>query len=131
MHRSAPRGLFRAVVCRQVAVVAVAFGFVCLAAGASFAYWTASGSGTGSANAGTISMAATVATGSDLFPGAGGTVPVSFTVKNTSATGSLAVTSVVPSSGAGRAGCARGAPARLPARARAAASSCCRHWRAG
>ncbi len=77
----------------RAAVLALAGGTTAVAGtGVGYAYWTSTGHGTGSATTGTISLTADDANVSGLYPD--GSVPVSFTVTNTSDSGSLDITAV-------------------------------------
>ncbi|HEX3898949.1 MAG TPA: hypothetical protein VHW74_07235 [Mycobacteriales bacterium] len=60
--------------------------------GTAKAYWSGHGTGAGTGATGTISLNASVTVVSGLYPGA--TVPVSVTLKNTSAAGNLTITAL-------------------------------------
>ena len=75
-----------AVVVLGAAIIAVA------GAGTAAAYWKGAGTGSATTATGTTSLTATVTPVSGLYPGA--SVPVTVTVKNTSAAASLKVTSL-------------------------------------
>jgi hypothetical protein len=69
---------------RRIAIVVGASAVVLAGGGAAFAYFTASGSGTGSATVGTTgtwSVAETGATGGPIYPGSGSEV-ITFSVTN-------------------------------------------------
>lgn len=71
---------------RKIAVVAVAAGLVLCGGGAAFAYWSASGSGTGEATTGESTdfvISSVGATGGPLTPG-GPSQSIAFTVTNPS-----------------------------------------------
>ncbi|HVY11914.1 MAG TPA: hypothetical protein VHB18_17385 [Mycobacteriales bacterium] len=68
------------------AIVAVAF------TGTATAYWRVSGGGSTTVATGTVSLTATVSPVAGLYPG--GNVPVTITVKNTSAAAGMKLTSI-------------------------------------
>jgi hypothetical protein len=83
-NRMSARAQRGAIVALGAAIVAVG------CTGAAQAYWSAPGAGTGTAASGTVSLTATVTPVSGLYPGS--SIPVSVTLKNTSAAGGLSVT---------------------------------------
>lgn len=71
------------------AVVALVLG---LSGGAAFVYFTSSGSGSGTTNAGTVTLTTNVTAGSGLYPG--GSVGVTVQLNNTSASAALTISSL-------------------------------------
>ena len=104
-HRRDPA--WRAGGFRALAVVTGSVAAVALVSGTAAAYWTSSGSGTGSAAAGTISLTANASVGSSLlYPG--GSVAISVAVTNPADSATLNVTGVSATSvtaDSGHSGC--------------------------
>lgn len=91
-YRLSARTQRGAIIAMGAAIIAVG------SAGTADAYWSSTGTGTGTTSTGTVSLTAALTASSGIYPGA--TVPVSVTLKNTSAGGAMTIISLSQSGAA-------------------------------